>query len=86
MTTVIESVEVAVPMRTAYNQWTQSEEFPSFMEGVDEVRQLTDTRTRWVTSFGGATREFDAEIGVETGGWRGHIPPSATSDHSIQTI
>jgi uncharacterized membrane protein len=62
MTTVTETVEVAVPARTAYNQWTQFEEFPDFMQAVDEVRQITDTRTHWVTSIGGVTREFDAEI------------------------
>ena len=62
MTTVTESVEVAVPVHTAYNQWTQFEEFPEFMQGVDEVQQITDTRTHWVTSIGGVTREFDAEI------------------------
>src|SRR5690606_41368014 len=62
MTTITESVEVAVPVRTAYNQWTQFEEFPRFMGGVAEVRQLSDTRTHWVTTVGGVTREFDAEI------------------------
>ena len=62
MSSIEESVEVNVPVRTAYNQWTQFEEFPQFMEGVDEVRQVTDTRTHWVTEIGGVTREFDAEI------------------------
>ena len=62
MTTITESVEVAVPVRTAYNQWTQFEDFPRFMGGVAEVRQLSDTRTHWVTTVGGVTREFDAEI------------------------
>ncbi|HEY8450764.1 MAG: SRPBCC family protein [Micromonosporaceae bacterium] len=62
MTTITESVEVAAPVRTVYNQWTQFEEFPRFMGGVSEVRQLSDTRTHWVTAVGGVTREFDAEI------------------------
>jgi uncharacterized membrane protein len=62
MTTVTETVEVAVPVHTAYNQWTQFEEFPQFMRSVDEVRQVSDTRIHWVTSIGGITREFDAEI------------------------
>jgi uncharacterized membrane protein len=62
MTTVTESVEVAVPVRTAYHQWTQFEEFPRFMGGVSEVRQVSDTQTHWVTTIGGVTREFDAEI------------------------
>ena len=62
MSTVVESVDVAVPVHTAYNQWTQFEEFPRFMEGVDEVRQITPTRTHWVTEVAGVEREFDAEI------------------------
>jgi uncharacterized membrane protein len=62
MGSVTESVEVAVPVRTAYNQWTQFEEFPQFMEGVEEVRQLSDTLTHWVTEIAGVRREFDAQI------------------------
>ncbi|MDP8954625.1 MAG: SRPBCC family protein [Actinomycetota bacterium] len=62
MSTVQKSIEVNVPIRTAYDQWTQFEEFPKFMEGVEEVRQLTDTRTHWVTEIAGMDREFDAEI------------------------
>ena len=56
------SIEVNVPVRTAYNQWTQFEEFPRFMEGVEEVRQLDDTHVHWRTKIAGVTREFDAEI------------------------
>jgi uncharacterized membrane protein len=62
MSGVTKSVDVAVPVRTAYNQWTQFEEFPRFMEGVQEVRQLSDTMTHWRTEIGGVKREFDAEI------------------------
>lgn len=62
MSTIVESVDVEVDVPTAYNQWTQFESFPRFMEGVDEVRQLDDTHTHWVTSIGGVTREFDATI------------------------
>ncbi|GAA4889423.1 SRPBCC family protein [Streptomyces coeruleoprunus] len=62
MGTVKEAVEVEVPLHTAYNQWTQFEEFPQFMEGVDEVVQLDDRRNHWVTSIGGVRREFDTEI------------------------
>jgi len=62
MTTVTESVDVQVPVSTAYNQWTQFESFSQFMDGVDEVRQLDDTHTHWVTSIGGVRREFDAKI------------------------
>ena len=62
MSTVTESVDVAVPVRTAYNQWTQFEEFPRFMEGVAEIRQVSDTMTHWRTEIGGVKREFDAKI------------------------
>jgi uncharacterized membrane protein len=62
MATIEESVEVEVPVRTAYNQWTQFEEFPRFMEGVEQVRQLTDTRLHWVAEIAGRRREWDAEI------------------------
>ncbi len=62
MATIEESVEVEVPVRTAYNQWTQFEEFPRFMEGIEEVRQLDDTRVHWVAEIAGQRREWDAEI------------------------
>ncbi|MBK1783007.1 SRPBCC family protein [Prauserella cavernicola] len=62
MSTIIKAVDVNVAVSTAYNQWTQFESFPEFMEGVDEVRQLDATRTHWVTRIGGITREFDATI------------------------
>jgi uncharacterized membrane protein len=57
-----QSIDVNVPVRTAYNQWTQFEEFPRFMEGVDEVRQLDDKRLHWKARIGGKTKEWDAEI------------------------
>ncbi|MEV0646187.1 SRPBCC family protein [Phytomonospora sp. NPDC050363] len=56
------SVNVDVDLRTAYDQWTQFESFPQFMDGVDEVRQLGPERTHWKTSIAGVEREFDAEI------------------------
>jgi uncharacterized membrane protein len=62
MSTIEQSIEVAVPVRAAYNQWTQFEEFPRFMEGVDEVRQLDDTHLHWRTTVGGREQEFDAQI------------------------
>ena len=62
MSSIEESVEVDVPVRVAYDQWTQFEDFPRFMEGVESISQLNDTRTRWKTSVAGVTREFDAEI------------------------
>jgi uncharacterized membrane protein len=57
-----ESIEVNVPVSTAYNQWTQFEDFPLFMEGVDHVEQLDDTRLHWVAKVGGKTAEWDAKI------------------------
>jgi uncharacterized membrane protein len=62
VSTVEQSIEVQVPLSTAYNQWTQFEEFPSFMEGVEEVRQLDDTHLHWVAAFGGRRHEWDAEV------------------------
>jgi uncharacterized membrane protein len=62
MSTVVESVDVAVPVRTAYNQWTQFEQFPQFMEGVTEIRQIDPTHLHWVVDMAGVRREFDAEI------------------------
>ncbi|WP_380164958.1 SRPBCC family protein [Jannaschia sp. R86511] len=65
MDTITSVIEVDVPLRTAYDQWTQFEDFPRFMGGVEKIEQLDDTRTRWVTSIGGVTREFDAEVLVQ---------------------
>ncbi|MGE4428961.1 MAG: SRPBCC family protein [Solirubrobacteraceae bacterium] len=62
MTSIEQSIEVAAPIRAAYDQWTQFEEFPSFMEGVQQVRQSDDTRLHWKAEIAGATREWDAEI------------------------
>jgi uncharacterized membrane protein len=62
MSTIEQSIDVNVPVRTAYNQWTQFEDFPRFMEGVEEVRQLDDRHMHWVASIGGVRREWDAEI------------------------
>lgn len=62
MPTVEQSIDVNVPVATAYNQWTQFESFPEFMGGVEEVRQLTDDMTHWRTTIGGVEREFDAAI------------------------
>ncbi|MFF8731654.1 SRPBCC family protein [Streptomyces sp. NPDC015171] len=62
MSTVKEALDVEVPLRVAYGQWTQFEEFPNFMEGVEEVRQLDDRHNHWTTSIGGVRREFDTEI------------------------
>jgi uncharacterized membrane protein len=61
-TNVVQTVDVAVPVSTAYNQWTQFESFPRFMDGVERIEQVTPTRTHWVTKIAGVRREFDAEI------------------------
>ncbi|CAH0301633.1 MULTISPECIES: SRPBCC family protein [unclassified Arthrobacter] len=62
MATVQESIEVNVPLNQAYNQWTQFEEFPLFMSGVESVSQLDDTTVHFKTSIGGVRREYDARI------------------------
>ena len=62
MSVVEKSIEVELPVSTVYNQWTQFEEFPQFMEGVERVTQLDDTRLHWVAEIAGAKREWDAEI------------------------
>jgi len=59
---VEQSIDVDVPVSTAYNQWTQFESFPHFMEGVEEIRQVSDTLTHWKINIGGVRREFDADI------------------------
>jgi uncharacterized membrane protein len=61
-TVIQESIEAGVPVRVAYDQWTQFEEFPKFMEGVDEVRQIDDTHLHWMAGIGGRRREWDARI------------------------
>ena len=60
--TIEDEIELNVPVATAYNQWTQFEEFPRFMEGVDEVRQLDDTLLHWAASVAGKHAEWDARI------------------------
>jgi uncharacterized membrane protein len=62
MAMVEESIEVDVPVTTAYNQWTQFEEFPQFMEGVERVKQIDDTHLRWEAEIAGKREEWDAEI------------------------
>jgi carbon monoxide dehydrogenase subunit G len=62
MSNVTESVDVNVPISTAYNQWTQFESFPQFMDGVESINQTDDRHSHWVTKIGGVRREFDAEI------------------------
>jgi len=62
MARIEETIEVDVPVSTAYNQWTQFEEFPQFMEGVESVQQIDDTHLLWTAEVGGKTEEWRAEI------------------------
>ena len=62
MSTIEESIDVQVPVRTAYNQWTQFEEFPQFMEGVKTVQQQDDVSLHWTAEIAGQEREWDAKI------------------------
>ena len=62
MVQIIETIDVDVPVRTAYNQWTQFESFPKFLDEVLSITQLDDTHTHWTVSVAGVQREFDAEI------------------------
>ncbi len=66
MSKIEQSIEVEVPVRTAYNQWTQFEEFPQFMEGVESIRQIDDTHVHWVAEVAGRKKEWDAEITEQT--------------------
>ena len=66
MSRISESIEIDLPVHNVYNQWTQFEDFPHFMEGVESVKQLDDTRLHWVAEFGGTRREWDAKIVDQT--------------------
>ncbi len=62
MSLIVKTIDVDVPVRTAYNQWTQFEEFPQFMEGVTKVTQLDDKRMHWQANIAGKQEEWDAVI------------------------
>jgi len=62
MAEIIETIDVNVPVRTAYNQWTQFESFPRFMEGVKSVRQLDDTTVEWDAEIAGREKRWNAKI------------------------
>lgn len=62
MSEVEKTIEVDVPVRIAYNQWTQFETFPEFMEGVKEVKQLQDSKLHWTAEIAGKTKQWDAAI------------------------
>lgn len=79
MSTTEQSIKVNVPVNTAYNQWTQFESFPEFMEGVKDVQQKDDTHLHWVADIGGMEKEWDAEITTQVPderiGWRSTSGP-----------
>ena len=62
MSRITKSIEVDKPVRMVYNQWTQFETFPQFMEGVENVEQMDDTHLHWKAKIGPSAREWDAEI------------------------
>ena len=62
METIEKTIEVDAPVKRVYNQWTQFEEFPRFMEGVEQVKQLDDKHLHWVADIAGKKKEWDAEI------------------------
>jgi len=62
MSVIEKSIEINVPVRAVYNQWTQFEEFPNFMEGVRQVKQIDDRHLHWKADIGGKEKEWDAEI------------------------
>ena len=66
MTTIETSIMVNVPVRTAYNQWTQFEEFPTFMDGVTEVTKLDANRSHWKVQIVGKSKEWEAEVIEQT--------------------
>jgi uncharacterized membrane protein len=66
MASIEKHLDVHVPLHTAYNQWTQFEEFPMFMDGVQEVRQLDDTTMYWRANIAGKEEEWKARITEQT--------------------
>lgn len=70
MASIEKSINVDVPAEVAYDQWTQFEEFPRFMDGVESVQQIDDRHLRWKANVGGATEEWDAEISEQIPGKR----------------
>jgi len=66
MSQILESIDVDVPVRTAYDQWTQFEEFPRFMEGIESVRQVDDTHLEWSANVAGVRKYWRAEITEQT--------------------
>src|SRR3954453_17743093 len=79
MSTVEASTEVNAPIETVYNQWTQFEDFPRFMEGVKEVRQINDTELQWRAEIAGKEREWRAKI-LRQGGRGAREDPRAGAE------
>jgi len=79
MSTIEKSLTVKKPVRTVYNQWTQFESFPKFMEGVEVITQIGDRRQRWQTNIGGKKDQFDVEITEQ-------IPDKRIAWHSISGL
>jgi uncharacterized membrane protein len=68
--TIEQSIELRVPAAVAYKQWTLFEEFPQFMTGITEVKQLDDSHLHWHAQIGGKDEEWDAEITEQIPGKR----------------
>jgi uncharacterized membrane protein len=89
METVEKIIEVNSPLSTVYNQWTQFESFPEFMDGVLEVQQLDDKRLHWKATVGGKVKEWDAEIIQQTPdsliAWRSVSGPTHNGTVSFRT-
>lgn len=62
MHTVSSDIDINAPIRSVYNQWTQFEDFPAFMWGVEDVKQVSDSILAWRVSVAGVNREFTTEI------------------------
>src|SRR5918911_5188477 len=90
MARVEASIDVSQPVRTVYNQWTQFQEFPRFMEGVEQVVQLDDTHLHWVAEIRGAHREWSAEITCqlpdERVAWRSTTGPTNAGEVTFEQV
>lgn len=90
MDRIEKSIDVNVPVSAAYNQWTQFESFPRFMEGVQDVKQVNDKLTHWKVNIGGHDREFDSEITEQIPdqviAWRSVTPPHNTGRVTFQPL
>ena len=62
MPKIEDTIEVQVPVQQVYNQWTQFEDFPKFMDGIQSVQQLDDTHVQWVAEIRGESRQWTTEI------------------------